>query len=90
MIHANFESTYKTAFIPGQIYLRRSQAPLGRYFRGRVFIKERGIVREASADRVVMDVFGPLPGVEIIGGYGHGAGWKPEKAEKYSELGARI
>ena len=50
----------------GQRYIRRHPLPAPRKLFGRVIVREVGQVREASADHIVMDISGPLPGIETF------------------------
>ena len=62
-------------FEVGQHYIRRVPMPAPRKLFGRAVIREVGRVREISRDQVVMDVDGPLPGVEIFNP-AHDLGWR--------------
>ena len=56
----------QTQFEVGRRYIRRFPLPAPRKLFGRIIIREVGQVREVSADQVIMDVDGPLPGIEIF------------------------
>lgn len=65
----------QTQFEVGQHYIRRIPMPATRKLFGRAVIREVGRVREVSPNQVVMDVDGPLPGVEIFNPLSFG-GWR--------------
>lgn len=56
----------QTQFEVGQRYIRRLPLPAPRTLFGRAIIREVGRVREASPGHVVMDIEGPLPGIETF------------------------
>lgn len=62
-------------FEVGQRYIRRFPLPAPRKLFGRAIIREVGQVREVSPDQIIMDVDGPLPGIETFNP-AHNNGWR--------------